>query len=1588
MEERGGASGEVGVQGAAMRDAASSSLSPSSGDGGAVSTSGSTSAMPQSAFHRYPRDEQQQQPQQQHRQAQNYHRHRPPRRPFSPDTVNETMQSDDNDTETENENEDEWAFYDNLNMFTAALIATTTVTTTTTAFHSESDNNGSSGSNTSTPIPASTSTSAAAAAQVITPRLDPDLNQRQSHLIFIHLVLFTFHSQYGVGSASGAHAASSARATAVSPPPPLALSSSSLFANPNLNAIPNADLNLDSDADAAELNREMGRFYQRSPPTLLSRSQHEHDGLTFASLIANPASSPSPSSASPQITERSGQYQGQEQTQTQNPSHTRNQSTWYYSPTPMTSSVAFTSAQQQQQNSFSSFLSFDSLFGSPTPPLPLAADSGSASASASGTGRAATATAAASSSSDWRFRPSSSYATSNSNPHSNSDLGMTPTNTMLSNVNANTSPSVNSHANRTSPPLPAVTRISPPEPMSPLWPWDPPVSGSAYTPPSSSSRAPTSSSASIFSQQQQQRADHAPPSSASTSSSTTSATTTNLTPGLLRPRSMRSMPPFAPSSSSSTRTRLGPSTSLVTENAVEIRRRADHAETEMLARERERERDEFRARMRTMDLDLRLGSGQAESEESESSGLDWSTGAGNNASAATGSGNGMSASASANTSSGARHHSRTHTLGEFIDERLRELNNRSIVDPAPYGSGSSSGLGRFRMLPPTSTRERENDRDSVLDSASPGHRRRWWLPMPSTTSAGSTSATAGPSSTSDMTMGGGEIDFFATSRRSTLDPPSPLDMTFTTVAGAESSGAQAQADGPSSMDSPELEFLGPWSVYGGERNQATNGTHSANSSSTPTWLSNLGMMEGVVDNSTPDGSSRVPPTLPPPDLGGNLGGTFDLNHPATATAAADMPSSTSNPFSLRDIDMRYENAADESDDMEIEFLSSSRAPRTVDSSTEMPLKTDRERERRFGDTRREERERDRREALESERMRLRLGLRLRAQAQDQDPVEAQNTGGSGWNSSATTTADHDSADRERADHERHQRLNREEFRRHQNMSNGDSSTSSAPNRRLQSFAQFDPESFTPGPFRNTMLHFRNTMASQQIPTSFPPPPSIPPLSFGDNSFLRDRPAGGTSQQSSSVSPSSPGYDTAQMPRHEAATLSAAAGTTRPGGPRNPASQPARLFPRSFASARAANQLSNSNMNNESSASRGGGSVSRGDLHNFMTRHVRMEPSRVDDDLGGGSPMSQFRTGRRQAPGQRPGNLEPLRPDGRNSSTRQAQIIEQFRREHGVRDPEGTGAPHPYPHRHQPPPQSRRPFVPAYARRGSLFGLTFDDGDGSPARNESNSNSENPPSLSARRQHVEASNTDTSAPSIATASRRRFMMMFARGFRGADLSRDEDFDESYEGLLSLSQTLGDVKPRATPSQYKDWATPDSDKRCPICLDDYGETDTVLKLPNCSHWLHQDCLHQWLANANTCPVCRKSAITPSSSSSGSPSARRSRTVLHHHHHHHVHPLRPHLAQHMQPGPANAQPRPLPQAQPPRNPFGMLRRSSLLGPRPSNGGAGGASSSNSNNNSSNGRGPGFSSAGQNQGNADDADANGTYPGGAPSGSSGNFW
>lgn len=338
------------------------------------------------------------------------------------------------------------------------------------------------------------------------------------------------------------------------------------------------------------------------------------------------------------------------------------------------------------------------------------------------------------------------------------------------------------------------------------------------------------------------------------------------------------------------------------------------------------------------------------------------------------------------------------------------------------------------------------------------------------------------------------------------------------------------------------------------------------------------------------------------------------------------------------------------------------------------------------------------------------------------------------------------------------------------------------------------------------------------------PPSIPPLSFGENlTFMRDRASQGSGvqvdngashhrqqQDSISAGPGShlssretPSLRLNANPSTPTPISILAPATARPGrvpdGPRNPpAAGQARVFPRSFASARAASQLSSA-MSNENGA-RPGASGGRADLHTFMTRHVRMEPSRLDDF---GSNLSQSRPGQDGAPvaaGQGH-TLEPLRPDGLNTA-RQAQLVQQFRREHlpphhdHLRGPDATRAPHThnhpqYPHyRHQAAPAMNArfpPSPPALRRRTSLFGLSFENlmdsseeggGDGHSASNRIGPGSETPsvPSSTMARPSMiesedEAGNEDASVH-LTTARRRRLshiaqapeMIMFGRGFR--------------------------------------------------------------------------------------------------------------------------------------------------------------------------------------------------------------------------------
>lgn len=97
------------------------------------------------------------------------------------------------------------------------------------------------------------------------------------------------------------------------------------------------------------------------------------------------------------------------------------------------------------------------------------------------------------------------------------------------------------------------------------------------------------------------------------------------------------------------------------------------------------------------------------------------------------------------------------------------------------------------------------------------------------------------------------------------------------------------------------------------------------------------------------------------------------------------------------------------------------------------------------------------------------------------------------------------------------------------------------------------------------------------------------------------------------------------------------------------------------------------------------------------------------------------------------------------------------------------------------------------------------------------------------------------------------------------SEEESIDMSYEALLELEENLGEVKKRGLDETgLKDlvqttfvecvFVDKEDSKSCVVCMAEYLEEDTLIKLP-CEHHFHAKCVTDWLRNRATCPICRK-------------------------------------------------------------------------------------------------------------------------------------
>jgi uncharacterized Zn finger protein (UPF0148 family) len=74
-----------------------------------------------------------------------------------------------------------------------------------------------------------------------------------------------------------------------------------------------------------------------------------------------------------------------------------------------------------------------------------------------------------------------------------------------------------------------------------------------------------------------------------------------------------------------------------------------------------------------------------------------------------------------------------------------------------------------------------------------------------------------------------------------------------------------------------------------------------------------------------------------------------------------------------------------------------------------------------------------------------------------------------------------------------------------------------------------------------------------------------------------------------------------------------------------------------------------------------------------------------------------------------------------------------------------------------------------------------------------------------------------------------------------------FDES------LSQNSPPPASKTVVANLPNVTVTTGDVKCPVCLKEYTQSETVKKLP-CNHTFHADCILPWLSKTNSCPLCR--------------------------------------------------------------------------------------------------------------------------------------
>lgn len=83
------------------------------------------------------------------------------------------------------------------------------------------------------------------------------------------------------------------------------------------------------------------------------------------------------------------------------------------------------------------------------------------------------------------------------------------------------------------------------------------------------------------------------------------------------------------------------------------------------------------------------------------------------------------------------------------------------------------------------------------------------------------------------------------------------------------------------------------------------------------------------------------------------------------------------------------------------------------------------------------------------------------------------------------------------------------------------------------------------------------------------------------------------------------------------------------------------------------------------------------------------------------------------------------------------------------------------------------------------------------------------------------------------------------------------------LTPMSAAFFDPVTVAPTQQQMDAAFTVPDPRpegsCPICVENFDDTDPIIRLRNCNHCFHRTCARSWYRMSVHCPVCRNDIRT---------------------------------------------------------------------------------------------------------------------------------